>query len=270
MSSALKRFGPIALVLAGLVLALSLGLHRYLSFDALAERQDQLQALLATRPWLVAGGFVAIYVLATATSLPGAIWLTIGGGFLFGPFLGTALSALGATTGATLLFLAASSAFGEGLAARAGGWVSRFEDGFRQNAFTNLLTLRLLPVAPFWGVNLAAAALKVPLGTFILATAIGILPGGFVYALIGNGLGAAIATGAPPNLSLFSQPAIVAPLFGLAALAMLPTVLRLVRGGRTAEAVAIQADAAPKDGGSTDPAATGDAGQDTRPLDARS
>jgi uncharacterized membrane protein YdjX (TVP38/TMEM64 family) len=229
MTSSLKRFGPIVLVALGLITAIALGLPKYLSFDALAASQGQLQALLASKPFLVAGGFVAIYVLATATSLPGAIWLTIGGGFLFGPFLGTALSALGATTGATLLFLAASSAFGEGLAKRAGGWVARFEAGFAQNAFTNLLTLRLLPVAPFWGVNLAAAALKVPLGTFILATAIGILPGGFVYALIGNGLGSAIATGEPPNLSLFSRPEIIAPLFGLAALALLPTVMRLIK-----------------------------------------
>jgi uncharacterized membrane protein YdjX (TVP38/TMEM64 family) len=233
MRAALKRFGPIALVAAGLALALSLGLHRYLSFDYLATQQDVLQNLLREKPLLVAGGFVAIYILATATSLPGAIWLTIAGGFLFGPFLGTALSAFGATVGATILFLAASSAVGDGLTGKADGFARKFEAGFKENAFTNLLTLRLLPVAPFWGVNLAAAALKVPLGVFVLATAIGILPGGFVYALLGNGLGTAIATGEPPNLSLFGRPEIIAPLFGLAALALLPTIVRLVKGHQT-------------------------------------
>lgn len=233
MKAALKRFGPIALVAAGLALALSLGLHRYLSFDYLATQQDVLQNLLREKPLLVAGGFVAIYILATATSLPGAIWLTIAGGFLFGPFLGTALSAFGATVGATILFLAASSAVGDGLTGKADGFARKFEAGFKENAFTNLLTLRLLPVAPFWGVNLAAAALKVPLGVFVLATAIGILPGGFVYALLGNGLGTAIATGEPPNLSLFGRPEIIAPLFGLAALALLPTIVRLVKGHQT-------------------------------------
>jgi uncharacterized membrane protein YdjX (TVP38/TMEM64 family) len=233
MRAALKRFGPIALVAAGLALALSLGLHRYLSFDYLATQQDVLQNLLREKPLLVAGGFVAIYILATATSLPGAIWLTIAGGFLFGPFLGTALSAFGATVGATILFLAASSAVGDGLTGKADGFARKFEAGFKENAFTNLLTLRLLPVAPFWGVNLAAAALKVPLGVFVLATAIGILPGGFVYALLGNGLGTAIATGEPPNLSLFGRPEIIAPLFGLAALALLPTIVRLVKGQQT-------------------------------------
>lgn len=229
MMAYLKRFGPIALVAAGLALALSLGLHRYLSFEYLAEQRGALLALVQDKPWLVAGAFCGIYILATATSLPGAIWLTIGGGFLFGPFLGTALSAGSATIGATLLFLAAQTAIGDTLRARAGGLVARFEQGFRENAFSNLLVLRLLPVAPFWGVNLAAAALRVPLRTFVASTAIGILPGGFVYALLGNGLGAAIDTGQAPELSLLSRPEILAPLFGLAFLAFLPTLAKLVR-----------------------------------------
>jgi uncharacterized membrane protein YdjX (TVP38/TMEM64 family) len=234
MVALIRRFGPIALVLAGLVLAVAMGWHRYLSFEFLAGRKEALEELVASRPVVVAAAFAGIYVLATATSLPGAIWLTIAGGFLFGPWLGTALSAVSATVGATLLYLAAQSAFGDGLLARAGGFAARFEAGFRQNAFTNLLTLRLLPVAPFWAVNLAAAALKVPLRTFVLATAIGILPGGFVYALLGNGLGAAVDSGEAPNLSLLARPEILAPLFGLAFLAMLPALARMAGFGRKA------------------------------------
>ena len=229
MPSWIKRFGPIGLVLTGLVTAFSLGLHNYLSFEYLAAQQDTLQRLVENQPLLIIGAFVGIYVLATATSLPGAIWLTIGGGFLFGPFLGTALSAGSATIGATLLYLAATTAIGDSLTAKAGGFVAKFEKGFKENAFSNLLVLRLLPVAPFWGVNLAAAALRVPLVTFVLSTAIGILPGGFVYASLGNGLGAAIATGEAPNLSLFSRPEIIAPLLGLAALALLPTIVKLFK-----------------------------------------
>lgn len=232
MADDLKRFGPLALVVAGLALALSLGWHRYLSFEFLADQREALLALVAQRPVLVAGAFVGIYVLATAISLPGAIWLTIGGGFLFGPVLGTALSAGSATLGATLLFLAAQSALGDSLRGRAGSFAARFERGFRENAFWNLIGLRLLPVAPFWGVNLAAAVLRVPLRTFVITTAIGILPGGFVYALLGNGLGAAVAQGRAPDLSLLARPEILAPLVGLGLLALAPGIVKAVRGSR--------------------------------------
>lgn len=226
MTAFLKRYGPIMLVGLALIVAISQGWHRYLSFDVLAQQREALQALVAARPLMVASVFVAIYVAATATAMPGAIWLTIGGGFLFGPWLGTALSASSATVGAFLLYLATRSAIGGGLRAKAGGLVDKLERGFKENAFSYLLTLRLLPVAPFFGVNLAAGILGVPARTFLIATAIGILPGGFVYALLGNGLGEAFALGQAPDLSILGKPAIIAPLLGLAALALLPVLFK--------------------------------------------
>ena len=231
----LKRFGPIALIAAALILVLSMGWQKYLSFDVLAQQSGALKTLLANKPLLVIGAFMGIYIFATAIAMPGAIWLTIAGGFLFGPFLGTALSASSATIGATLLFFAAQSALGDGLRSRAGGLVDRLEKGFGENAFSYLLTLRLLPIAPFFGVNLAAAFLKVPLRTFIIATAIGILPGGFVYAWLGSGIEHVIASGAKPDLKIIFSPQVIGPLMGLAALALLPTVWKFVsQRGRTA------------------------------------
>jgi uncharacterized membrane protein YdjX (TVP38/TMEM64 family) len=224
----IKRFGPIALIVAGLILALSMGWQKYLSFDVLAQQSDALKALVASRPLLVIAAFMGIYIFATAIAMPGAIWLTIGGGFLFGPFLGTALSATSATIGATLLFIAAQSALGGGLRARAGGLIDRLEKGFQDNAFSYLLTLRLLPIAPFFGVNLAAAFLGVRLRTFVIATAIGILPGGFVYAWLGSGIEHVIASGAKPDLKIIFAPQVIGPLMGLAALALLPTVWKFV------------------------------------------
>jgi uncharacterized membrane protein YdjX (TVP38/TMEM64 family) len=224
----LKRFGPIAAIAALLVLALSMGWQKYLSFDVLAQQSGALKALVADKPLLVIGAFMGIYILATAISMPGAIWLTIGGGFLFGPFLGTALSASSATIGATILFLAAQSALGGGLRARAGGFIDRLEKGFQDNQFSYLLTLRLLPIAPFFGVNLAAAFLGVRLRTFIIATAIGILPGGFVYAWLGSGIEHVIASGSKPDLKIIFAPQVIGPLMGLAALALLPTVWKFV------------------------------------------
>jgi uncharacterized membrane protein YdjX (TVP38/TMEM64 family) len=224
----IKRFGPIALIAALLALVLSMGWQKYLSFEVLAQQSDALRALVDSKPLVVIAAFMGIYIIATAISMPGAIWLTIGGGFLFGPFLGTALSATSATIGATLLFLAAGSALGGGLRARAGGFIDRLEKGFQENQFSYLLTLRLLPVAPFFGVNLAAAFLGVRLRTFILATAIGILPGGFVYAWLGSGIEHIIASGAKPDLKIIFAPQVIGPLMGLAALALLPTVWKFV------------------------------------------
>ena len=224
----LKRFGPIILIIAALILALSMGWHKYLSFDVLAQQSEALRTLVTTKPMLIIAIFMGIYIVATTIALPGAIWLTIAGGFLFGPFLGTALSAISATIGATLLFIAAQSALGGGLRARAGGLIDRLEKGFQDNAFNYLLTLRLLPIAPFFGVNLAAAFLGVPLRTFTIATAIGILPGGFVYAWLGNGIEHIIASGATPDLKIIFSPQVIGPLMALAALALLPIVWKFV------------------------------------------
>jgi uncharacterized membrane protein YdjX (TVP38/TMEM64 family) len=226
----LKRFGPLALIAAGFVLVFAMGWHKYLSFEVLAAQSDALKTLVANKPVLVMTVFMAVYIFATACAVPGAIWLTIGGGFLFGPFLGTALSATSATIGATLLFIAAQSALGGGLRSRAGGLIDRLEKGFAENAFSYLLTLRLLPIAPFFGVNLAAAFLRIPLRTFVIATAIGILPGGFVYAWLGSGVEHVIASGAKPDLKIIFAPQVIGPLMGLAALALLPTVWKFVAG----------------------------------------
>jgi uncharacterized membrane protein YdjX (TVP38/TMEM64 family) len=224
----LKRFGPIALIAACLVLVFAMGWNKYLSFDVLAQNSGTLKGLVQTNLPLVIAVFMAVYIVATACSVPGAIWLTIGGGFLFGPFLGTALSATSATIGASILFVAAQSAFGSGLSSKAGGFIEKFRAGFAENAFSYLLTLRLIPVAPFWGVNLAAAILRVPLRTFVIATAIGILPGGFVYAWLGSGIEHIIASGQTPDLKIIFSPQVLGPLLGLAALALLPTVWKFV------------------------------------------
>ena len=224
----LKRFGPIALIAAGLILVFAMGWNKYLSFDVLSQQSGTLKSSVASKPLLVIAIFMGIYIFATACSVPGAIWLTIGGGFLFGPFLGTALSATSATIGASILFVAAQSALGSGLGNKAGGFIEKFEAGFRENAFSYLLTLRLIPVAPFWGVNLAAAVLRVPLRTFVIATAIGIIPGGFVYAWLGSGIEHLIASGAKPDLKIIFSPQVIGPLMGLAALALLPTVWKFV------------------------------------------
>src|SRR3546814_20181567 len=102
--------------------------------------------------------------------------------------------------------------------------------GFRENAFNYLLAMRLIPLFPFWLVNLAPAFAEVRLGTFVAATALGIVPGTFVFALVGNGLGALIAAGEEPELSIVLRPHILMPIVGLAVLALLPVTYRKLVG----------------------------------------
>ena len=113
------------------------------------------------------------YTLAVAISIPGAVFLTLAGGFLFGVYLGTILVVISATLGATLLFFAVRTTLGEWLAQKASEWIERMQHGFQHNAFSYLLTLRLIPLFPFWVVNIAAALLGVPLSTYVITTFFG-------------------------------------------------------------------------------------------------
>ena len=152
-------------------------------------------------------------------------------GFRFGAVSGTIYGIGGATVGATGLFLAARTALGEPLRARAGPSLHRLEQGFRKNALSYLLFLRLIPLFPFWLVNLVPAFLGVPLRTYVIGTAIGIIPGCFVYASVGNGLGAVFDAGETPDLGIIFKPDILIPIVGLAILALLPIAYKRFKRG---------------------------------------
>ncbi len=124
----------------------------------------------------------------TALSFPAASVLTIFAGFLFGWLPGAGLAVVGATTGASILFLAARTAFGGFLRDRAGGLAARFSKGFEKDAFAYLLVLRLAPFVPFFVVNIAPALCGVRPKVFVAATVIGILPGALAYSWLGQGL----------------------------------------------------------------------------------
>ena len=225
-TSGLGRFVPL-LVLLGLIgLALALDLHRYLSFESLKTHREALLELVARQPLATALGFVGVYAVATAVSLPGGVFLTLAGGFMFGTGLATVLVVAGATIGAVAVFLIAKTALGEGLRARAGPWLARMEAGFRQNALSYLLVLRLVPLFPFWLVNLVPAFLGVSVGVFALATFVGIIPGSAVFASVGAGLGAVFDRGETPDLGIIFEPKIILPLIGLALLSLLPVAYR--------------------------------------------
>lgn len=230
----LARFAPILLIGAALALAIAFRVHERLSLTTLYEQGQALDALVASNFALALVGYIVLYALAVTISLPGAGFLTMSGGFLFGTLVGGAGAWIGATIGATLIFLAARTAFGDILRARAGGWLERLSAGFRENAFNYLLVLRLTPVAPFFIVNLAPAFFNVSLRDYLLATLIGMIPGAFVYASVGAGLKAALETGAAsdPNeaaRAILTSPAVFAPILALIALALLPVIIKALR-----------------------------------------
>lgn len=226
------RLVPLAVIVGGLVLFYILGWNRYLGLDALRAHYAQLQLWTKDAPILAAAAYIILYTVAVAFSLPGGALLTVIGGFLFGLYLGTAYTVVGATLGSIAVFLAARGAFRDLFAARIGPFAKRMEAGFRENAFHYLLILRLVPLFPFWLVNLVPAFLGVPLGTYALATLIGIVPGTVVFVSIGNGLGTVLDAGGSPDLSLILKPSILGPLLGLAALASVPVIYKKVMARR--------------------------------------
>ena len=220
-----RRFGPIAVLVLGFVLFFALGLHNYVSFSSLRSHHDELVGFVGANALSASLIFIGVYALAVALSVPGAALLTITGGLLFGVVWGVVLVVIGATAGAILVFLAARTALGDILYERAGPWIRKLEDGFRADAFNYLLTLRLIPIVPFWLVNLVPAFFGVSLPVFAIATVIGIVPGTIVFVSVGNGLGATLED---PDLSIIFDPVFLLPILGLAALSLLPVVYKRV------------------------------------------
>lgn len=184
----LRRLWPLLLLAAVAVLVVGMGWHRYLTLEHLAVNRESLRALIEDQHLLAMTVFTLVYAITVALSIPGGVVLTIGGGFLFGWLLGGVLSVVGATIGATAVFLVARSALRDVLITKAGPKLQRFAEGFREDAMSYLLFLRLIPVFPFWLVNLAPGLLGVSFWTYVLTTFVGIIPGTFAFALAGNGL----------------------------------------------------------------------------------
>ena len=206
-----------------------------LSFDVLAQNRARLIDLRDAHYGLTVLGFVALYVVVVATSVPGATILTLTGGFLFAVFPGFLYNVAGATVGAVLVFLAARAGFGRDTAARLearGGTIGGLQSALRANQWSVLLTMRLIPGIPFFVANLLPAFVGIHLLPFAVTTAIGILPANLIFTSLGSGLGEVFARGEVPNLSIFLQPAFGLPLVGLALLSALPLVVKYVRGKR--------------------------------------
>lgn len=186
-AGALKRWLPLALIVAAMGFVLAMGWHRLLTFETLARQREHLRGFVADHIVLALVAYIATYIGVVALSLPGAGVITIAGGLLFGVWLGTPATVVAATTGATILFLVARSSLGEALRQRAGPWLDRFREGFEKEGLSYMLFLRLVPF-PFFVINLAPAVLGVPLRTFVVGTFFGIIPGTVAFSYVGDTL----------------------------------------------------------------------------------
>jgi uncharacterized membrane protein YdjX (TVP38/TMEM64 family) len=226
------RVVPIAVLAAGLAAFFAFDLNSYISLDALKTHQDQLKLWVDNYGVLTGVAFMAIYAVAVAFSIPGAVFITIAGGLMFGPYLATVYVVIGATIGALAVFLAARYAFQDFFRQKVGSAAKRMEAGFRENELSYMFILRLVPLFPFWLVNLVPAFLGVSVRTYVIGTLIGIIPGAFVYSLVGDGAGAVLEAGGDLNLAIIFEPRFLAPIVGLAVLACVPIVYKRIKTRR--------------------------------------
>jgi uncharacterized membrane protein YdjX (TVP38/TMEM64 family) len=228
------RFLPLGVLAVAGVLFLALGGPRYLSLKALAEHHEWLCDFVMEHNVAAPLVFIIVYAALVALSLPAAALLSITSGFFFGLWLGTVCALLGATIGATIVFLAVRAGL-TGLIDRAGPRLRRIEAGFREDALSYLLVLRAVPIFPFWLVNLAAGAVGLRLSVYVLATFVGMIPASFIYASLGSGIGDVLAQGHEPDIDIgaLCRPSVLLPIIGFAVLVLLPVVYKRWRGARS-------------------------------------
>jgi len=226
-----RRLLPLLLlfvVAVGLFFYFDLG--QLISLEALARHREWLRAQVAAHPLMTLLAYLLLYIVVVVLSLPVATVMTVAGGFLFGALPGGLYALIGATIGATLLFLIAKTSLGDDLLRRAGGGIKMMQRGFAAGAWSYMFVLRLVPLFPFFLVNLAPAFLGVPLRIYLVATLFGMMPGVFVYALAGSGIGSVLDQGEAISLAGVMTPTMIGALVGLGLLALLPLLLKRFKG----------------------------------------
>jgi uncharacterized membrane protein YdjX (TVP38/TMEM64 family) len=224
------RWLPIGIIALGaLILVLVFDVTEFASFQHLREHHQRLTEFVAAHAVQAAFIYLALYIMFVALSLPGALWLTVAAGFLFGAVIGAILSVIAATIGATVLFLATKTSLGDALHAYAGPWLAKVERGFADNQWSYLLMMRLFPAIPFWIANLVPAFLGVPLSVFVITTFVGIIPATVIFSTIGASLGSLLQTSDDLSLHSLMTPEVKAALVGLAVLAAMPIAVKFLR-----------------------------------------
>ncbi|MDP5083630.1 MAG: VTT domain-containing protein [Rickettsiaceae bacterium] len=224
----LYKFAPLLIIIAvALIISMS-GLHKYISLDKLREHQIFLQDYIIKNTFIAITIYCLIYFAIVSLSIPAATIMTLIGGFLFGQIISTICIVLSASCGACVIFMSTKMATRNVIRNETGKWVKKMQKGFAENAFSYMLTLRLIPMFPFVLVNLVAGILQIPLKIFFFGTLIGIIPGTFIYVSVGVSMQKLL------NQSNFSpevllEPQIIFSLTGLGFLALLPIIYKRLK-----------------------------------------
>ena len=219
-----KNLPFLALILLS-CLAWFLGLAHYFTFEHLAKYQQFLNTIIQKHPIISIELYGIAYIIVVALSLPVASFMTIASGLLFGQWIGTVATVIFATLGASVLFLSAKMASKELLEKKSGSFAKKMQRGFKENAFFYLMTLRLIPLFPFFAVNIASALFQIPFRTFFWGTLIGIIPGSFIYVAMGVALREVIHQQTITVNTLLS-PTLLLALVGLGILSLLPVLYK--------------------------------------------
>lgn len=205
----------------------------YLRFETLSDNREALIGWRDSNYALAAITYVLVYIAVVSFSIPGGVFLSLGGGFLFGVVVGTLITVLGATIGATAIFLAAKTGLGDSLhdrlIANGEGRLAKMRAGLAENEISYLFLMRLVPAVPFFVANLAPAFLGVSLRNYVFTTFFGIIPGTAVFVWVGSGLGEVFERGGVPNLGIIFEWQILGPILALSALSALPIMLKYFR-----------------------------------------
>ena len=224
-----KYLIPLVLLAVVGILLWRSGIAHALTWESLVHHQAELTSWVDAHRFLAGAAYFGLYTTLVAFSIPESAIVTIAGGLLFGTLIGGTLALLGSTLGAVIIFLIARTAFAKTVSRRARPLIRRIRPGIRRDGFSYLLALRLVPAFPFWLINLGAGAAGMRLAPYAAATLLGIIPGTFIFASIGDGVGSVLAAGGRPDLTVIFCPRILGPLIGLAALSLSPVILRHFR-----------------------------------------
>jgi uncharacterized membrane protein YdjX (TVP38/TMEM64 family) len=228
----MKRYLLIALYLALVILFFAFDLHHLISFQTLKIYRADLVRFVEDHAVYAVLIYMIIYATLIALSVPGGAVMTITGGFLFGALWGTLYTVTAATIGATGVFFLVQTTLGDSLRKKAGPWVEKMAKGFQEDAFSYLLVLRLIPLFPFFIVNLVPGLLDVKPRTYILATAIGIIPGSYVFSTFGTGIGRIFDGGETFTTGDILSTEMIIALIGLAVLSLLPVLYKRLKNKR--------------------------------------
>ena len=222
-----KKYIPILIIIIISISSWGMGIHEYFSIETIKENEKIINSFIESNYITSCLIFSITYIFIISVSIPGATFMTVTGGLLFGQSAGTLINVISATFGATIFFLSARIA-SKDLIKKAGNWVKKMQNGFHENEFSYLLTLRLVPLFPFVAVNLVSAVVNISIKTFVTATFIGIIPGTFVYTSIGVALKNLMGKD-EIDFKIIIEPSIILALFGLGLISLTPALYKRIK-----------------------------------------